>query len=268
MDALIFLLPAFVLSALLIMTHVYLGLHVLARGIIFVDIALAQVAAFGASVAFLLGENVHGPSGQVFSFAFTLIAAFGFAQLRRIPDKTAREVIIGCVYVVTTALSIVVLSRSVAGMEELKTLFNGSMLWVRWGDIVLLAVLYGVIGIILGWAHGRFRRLSASADFAPPQAFVWECLFFACFAVVITSAVHLAGILVVFAFLIIPAFSASMLAVSWGARLIAGWVLGGAGSMAGLLLAYAADLPVGATVVAVLGILPVLTGIVRSFRKA
>jgi zinc/manganese transport system permease protein len=267
-DILLFLLPAFALSALLILTHVYLGLHVLARGIIFVDIALAQVAAFGASVAFLLGESVHGPSGRIFSFVFTLIAAFGFAQLRRIPDKTSREVTIGCVYVVTTALSVVVLSRSVSGMEELKTLFNGSMLWVRWQDIALLAAVYAAIGAILTFAHRRFRALSVSEDPSRPRAFVWECLFFACFAVVITSAVHLAGILVVFAFLIIPAFSASMLTAGWGRRLLLGWGAGLAGSMAGLSLAYGADLPVGATVVSVLGILPVLTGVLRSLRKA
>jgi zinc/manganese transport system permease protein len=160
MDAWLILLPAFTLSVLLVFTHTYLGLHVLARGIIFVDLALAQVAALGASVAFLLGQDPHGLGAQLYALAATLAAAFGFAKLRRLPDKTTREVVIGCVYVVATALSIVVLSRSAAGMEELKALLNGSILWVRWQEIALVAVIYvALAGFHMGfWRH--FRALS------------------------------------------------------------------------------------------------------------
>ena len=94
MEAWVILLPAFVMSALMILTHTYLGLHVLARGIIFVDLALAQVAALGISVAFLMGQEAHGTVAQLYAFGATLIAAFAFAGLRRVPGKTAREVII------------------------------------------------------------------------------------------------------------------------------------------------------------------------------
>ena len=252
------LLPAFVLSALMIFTHTYLGLHVLARGVIFVDLALAQVAALGVSVAFLLGEEAHGSHAQMYAFAATLIAAFAFAGLRRVPGKTTREVIIGCVYVVATALTIIILSRSAQGMEELKSLFNGNILWVRWQEIAVVSIAYGVLTLLHVVYRKRFYGLSFEAEDSRQPGFLWEFLFFATFAIVITLAVNVAGVLLVFAFLIIPAFSASILAATLGKRLVVGWILGVLGSTAGLWLSFSADLPVGATVVSVLGVLPII----------
>lgn len=258
MDAWLILLPAFALSALMIFTHTYLGLHVLARGVIFVDLALAQVAALGVSIAFLLGEEAHGARAQLYAFAATLSVAFAFAGLRRIPGKTTREVIIGCVYVVATALTIVILSRSTQGMEELKSLFNGNILWVRWQEISVVAVAYGSLTVLHVFFRRRFLALSFDGENSGQPGFLWEFLFFASFAIVITLAVNVAGVLLVFAFLIIPAFSASILVTTLGKRLIVGWLFGVLGSTAGLWLSFSADLPVGATVVSVLGLLPVI----------
>ncbi len=258
MDAWLILLPAFVLSALMIFTHTYLGLHVLARGVIFVDLALAQVAALGVSIAFLLGEEAHGTRAQLYAFAATLTVAFAFAGLRRVPGKTTREVIIGCVYVVATALTIVILSRSTQGMEELKSLFNGNILWVRWQEITLIAVAYGALTVLHIVYRQNFLALSFDSDDSRRPGFLWEFLFFATFAVVITLAVNVAGVLLVFAFLIIPAFSASILVATLGKRLLVGWIIGVLGSTAGLWLSFSADLPVGATVVSVLGLLPLI----------
>ena len=266
MDAWLILLPAFLMSVLLVLTHSYLGLHVLERGIIFVDLALAQVAALGASLAFLLGQDAHGLEAQLYALAATLIAAFGFAQLRRVPGKTMREVVIGCVYVVATALAIVVLSRSAPGLEELKSLLNGNILWARPEEIALVATIYAALAVLhLVWRR-RFHALSfAPHAEAPP--FLWEFLFFASFAVVITVAVNLAGVLLVFAFLIIPAFSASLLAKSFAARLLLAWLLGIIGSVAGLWLSFSADLPVGATMVSVLGALPVVAAVLSLLAR-
>jgi len=258
MDAWLILLPAFVLSALMIFTHTYLGLHVLARGVIFVDLALAQVAALGVSIAFLLGEEAHGTRAQLYAFAATLTVAFAFAGLRRVPGKTTREVIIGCVYVVATALTIVILSRSTQGMEELKSLLNGNILWVRWQEITLIADAYGALTVLHVVYRQNFLALSFDSDDSRRPGFLWEFLFFATFAVVITLAVNVAGVLLVFAFLIIPAFSASILVATLGKRLLVGWIIGVLGSTAGLWLSFSADLPVGATVVSVLGLLPLI----------
>lgn len=267
MEAWQILLPAFTLSALMIFTHTYLGLHVLARGIIFVDLALAQVAALGISVAFLLGEDAHGLRAQLYAFAATLVAAFAFAGLRRIEGKTSREVIIGCVYVVTTALSIVILSRSTQGMEELKSMFNGNILWVRWDEIALVAGLYALLCVLHLVFHKRFYALSFESETGARPGFLWEFLFFASFAVVITLAVNVAGVLLVFAFLIIPAFSASLLSTSLLQRLLLGWALGILGSTAGLWLSFTADLPVGATVVSVLGLVPLVAAGLQFVRR-
>lgn len=258
MDAWQILLPAFVMSGLMIITHTYFGLHVLARGIIFVDLALAQIAALGASVAFLLGKDAHGVEAQAFAFGATLIAALAFTGLHNIPGKTAREATIGCVYVVATALSLVILSRTTQGMEELKSLFNGNILWVRWEEIIFVASAYALLIFLHGLYRKRFYALSFETDATKRPSLFWEFLFFASFAVVITLAVNIAGILMVFAFLIIPGFSASLLVGSYGTRLIFGWALGLSGSAIGLWLSFIADLPVGATVVSLLGMLPIV----------
>lgn len=276
MDAWLILLPAFALSVLLVLTHTYLGLHVLARGIIFVDLALAQVAALGASMAFLLGQDPHGLDAHLYALGATLVAAFGFAKLRRLPGKTMREVVIGCVYVVATALSIVVLSRSASGLDELKAMLNGSILWARWEEIALIGGVY----LVLVALHVIWRRRFHALSFAPEgvgeeagegaaeaPGFLWEFLFFASFAVVITLAVNLAGVLLVFAFLIIPAFSASLLARTFGARLLLGWSFGVVGSLAGLWVSYNADLPVGATMVSVLGALPIVAALIAALAR-
>lgn len=268
MDAWLILLPAFVLSALMIFTHTYLGLHVLARGVIFVDLALAQVAALGVSIAFLMGEEAHGSRAQFYAFAATLVVAFAFSGLRRIPGKTTREVIIGCVYVVATALTIVILSRSSQGMEELKSLFNGNILWVRWQEITVVAIAYGVLAALHIVYRRRFHALSFDTQNTRQPGFLWEFLFFASFAIVITLAVNIAGVLLVFAFLIIPAFSASILVATLGKRLLVGWILGLLGSAAGLWLSFSADLPVGATVVSVLGLLPILAAGLRYVKNS
>lgn len=268
MDAWLILLPAFALCALMIATHTYLGLHVLARGIIFVDLALAQVAALGVSVAFMLGWDVHGAQAQFVALGATLLAAVVLAKLRAIPDKTAREVIIGCMYVVATAVAIVILSRSSQGMEELKSMFSGNILWVRWEEVGLLALVYAVLTLLHAVYFRRFKALSFTEVNERKSSFRWELLFFVSFAVVITLAVNLAGVLMVFAFLIIPAFTASLLVGSFGARLALGGALAMLGSIAGLWLSFSEDLPAGPVIVAVLGGLPLLAGAALWLRRA
>lgn len=265
------LLPGAVLSVLMLTTHTYLGLHVLARGIIFVDLALAQVAVLGASFAFLWGYDTHGPAAQALAFGAALLAGAAFAGLRRIRDKTTREVTIGCVYVVATALTIVILSRSNQGMEELKAMLNGNLLFVRWQEILVLAAVYAALAALHGIFYRRFYALSFGDGSPGRGGFVWEVLFFASFALVITLGVDLAGVLLVFAYLIIPAFSAALVVSSFGMRWLVGVVTGVAGSALGLWLSFIADLPTGATLVVVLGLLPLLmalTGVLVGRTRA
>ncbi|MDH5258038.1 MAG: metal ABC transporter permease [Gammaproteobacteria bacterium] len=280
------LIPAFVLCLLMILTHSYFGLHVLARGIIFVDLALAQVAALGISVAFLLGKESHGIESQLYAFTATLIISFAFALLRKIPEKVSREVIIGCVYVVSTALSIVILSQSSQGMEELKSILNGNILWVSWQEIAVVAGAYLLVSLLHLTYLTQFKKLSFDTEIGKDNerdghkeqaekmetpSFIWEFLFFASFAIVITLAVNIAGVLLVFAFLIIPAFSASLLQKQFSSQfikqLLLAWGLGITGCLIGLAIAFNADLPVGATIVSFFGLLPVFAAMVSMLKK-
>jgi zinc/manganese transport system permease protein len=267
MDILVVLLPALALAALMIASHTYLGLHVLGRGIVFVDLALAQVAALGATLAFVLGQDPHGAGAQLYAFLAALLAAGVFALLRRLPDKTTREVAIGCVYVVAAALAVVVLGRSSHGMEELHTLLNGNLLWVGWREVGTVALAYAVLGVLHALFYRRFQALSFGGA---PAGYFWEFVFFASFALVITLAVNQAGVLLVFALLIIPAFSATLLnggiaRLSAGLvrPLLLGYVFALAGTAGGLWLSFSADLPTGAAIVSVLGLLPLVAALLR-----
>lgn len=261
------LLPGAILSALMLVTHTYFGLHVLARGIIFVDLALAQVAVLGASFAFMLGHDTHGNLAHAFAFGAALIAGAAFAGLRRIPDKTTREVAIGCVYVVATALTIVILSQSNQGMEELKTMLNGNLLFVRWHEILALSAVSALIMLLHALFFKRFYALSFGDGQKGRAIYFWEALFFASFALVITLGVDVAGVLLVFAYLIIPAFSAALVTQTFKVRWLLSVLLGLVASAFGLWLSFKADLPTGATVVGVLGLLPLIATFARVRRK-
>jgi len=256
------------MCALMIVSHTYLGMHVLARGIIFVDLALAQVAALGMSIAFLVGEEPHSITSLIYAFIATVTVAFLFAGLRYVPGKTTREVIIGCVYVVATALSIMILSRSSQGIEELKSLLNGNILWVSWQEIAIMAGVTSLLAVI----HIVYRKYFYAMSFASSKddsnpGFFWDFLFFVSFAIIITLSVNVAGVLLVFAFLIIPIFSASLLCKSLIPQLLIGWGLGVFGALLGLWVSYAGDLPVGATVVSFIGLLPFISLGVRYVLK-
>lgn len=166
-----------------------------------------------------------------------------------------------------TALSIVILSRSSKGMDELKSIFNGNILWVSWKEISIIALIYAALSILHYVYRSRFIALSFDSDEKQRPGYFWELLFFASFAVVITLAVNVAGVLLVFAFLIIPAFSASIVCGTLIQRLLLGWLLGIIGCVVGLWVALQADLPVGATIVSGLGFLPLLALVIKNSYK-
>jgi zinc/manganese transport system permease protein len=257
----------FLLCLLIAASHTYFGLHVLARGIVFVDLAIAQSAALGASTIFLFDDGHNDIITRLFAFFAAVATALLFTQLRRTIDRTMREAAVGCVYVVTAALSVLILSRSVHGMEGLKALLNGNILWTRSGEIAFVAIVYALVAIPFVLWHDRFRAMSDGANSVQRGHILWECVFFVSFAVTITVAVNVAGILIVFAFLIIPALSASLLGGTWRARLMRGCAIGAVGASAGLTLAHAVDLPAGATVVSVLGVAPLVVLAIRGLLR-
>lgn len=237
--------------------HCYLGLHVVSRGVIFVDLALAQLAALGSAVGLLWGMDNHGDGTYWVSLAFTLIGAAVFALTRTKRKELPQEAMIGIVYAVSSAFTVLALDRSPHGHEELRNMLMGSILFVSWVDIAKTALLYGVIGALHFVWRKRFLKLSlsqnATTDMSPRQELWWDFLFYASFGFVVTSSVKLAGVLLVFSFLIIPAVCAMLFATTLRGRLLFGWAFSSLVSVAGLYASSEFDLPTGAAIVAVFG---------------
>jgi zinc/manganese transport system permease protein len=248
------LLACLVLTAI----HVYLGLHVLARGVIFVDLALAQMAALGISVAFLAGHAVQSPAAYWYALAFAVGGALLFAATRTRRAPIPQEAIIGIVYAVSAAAAVVVVDQAPQGSEHIKQLLVGGILTVSPREVATVAVLYAVVGA----AHWAARRPLLEISFDPAGAAArgrrvawWDVAFYTSFGLVVTSSVRMAGVLLVFAYLIVPATCAALLARSVVGRLAVGWAAGALVSALGLAAAYAWDLPTGATVVTTFGAL-------------
>lgn len=252
------LLAALVLAAI----HAWLGLHVLARGVIFVDLALAQVAALGATVALLAGHAPYDPAAYWYALGFTAAGAALFASLRDRPRLLAatipQEALIGIVYVVAAALTVLVLERVPLGGEQIKALLVGSILAVTRDDVLRVGGLYAAIGAV----HWLCRRPLAALSFGGTvtRARFWDFVFYLTFGLVVTSSVRIAGVLLVFAYLIVPAVVGAALASTPARRLLTGWTVGSVASLVGLAGSYHWDLPPGATIVATLGATLLLVG--------
>lgn len=245
------LVAALVLAAI----HAWLGLHVLARGVIFVDLALAQVAALGVTVALLAGHTAHAPAAYWYALAFTAGGAVLLASLRgrerALPAAIPQEALIGVVYAVAAALTVLVLERVPLGGEQIKALLVGSILAVTGDDVVRVTALYAMIAVVHWLCRRPLARLSFGGSVAHPKR--WDFVFYVTFGVVVTSSVRIAGVLLVFAYLIVPAVVGAAVAATPTRRLLAGWSVGSVASVLGLAASYRFDLPPGATIVATLG---------------
>lgn len=259
-DALQFLAAPFVMCLILAGIHCYLGLHVLARGVIFVDLSLAQVAALGATIAILFGFEHHSAATYFVSLGTTFLAAGLFALARRHEHLFSQEAIIGIVYALASAAVILVVDRVAHGAEHIKDLLVGQVLWVTWPDVIKTSLIYSAVGIV----HFLFRRQLISASFSAAKGRAqktspfWDFLFYALFGVVITSSVSLAGILQVFAYLIVPSVVSTLFCSTIRGRLFFGWTLGFILSLFAMVLSYKWDLPAGAFIVVCFTSIPVL----------
>jgi zinc/manganese transport system permease protein len=229
--------------------HVYLGIHVISRKVIFVDIALAQIAAVGATVAFLLGYDPRSEGAYYFSLGFAVLAAFIFALTRTKHERVPQEAVIGLTYATASAAAILLADISPHGAEHLHDLLAGSIVWVTPGQIIKTAVLYALIGAFHIVYGKRFLLISLRPEEAYARGInvrLWDFLFYLSFGVVITSAVQIAGVLLVFCYLVAPAVFAVMFFEDLKRRLITGWVMATLVSAVGLLFSY--DRPSGPTI--------------------
>src|SRR3954451_24374848 len=264
-----FLAPCFAASLILAGIHAYLGVHVVERGVIFVDLSLAQIAALGATIALLLpysNGDPHAPFVYWISLAFTFIGAAIFSTIRVRHARIPQEAIIGICYAVASAAAILAMSKATSESEHLKDMLVGNILAVSWHEVIKTAILYGVIGLF----HYIFRKpfLAISRSHNDPESTglnyrLWDFLFYASFGFVVTSSVAIAGVLLVFCYLIVPSVAAMLYAENIGPRLAIGWTMGTVVSALGVILSLQLDLPTGATIVCTFGLVLILMALVR-----
>src|SRR3989304_2828318 len=237
--------------------HVYLGVHVIARKVIFVDLALAQIAALGTVTGVLLGYEAGKDINELYlySLAFTFLGAFVFSMTRMRGEKVPHEAIIGIVYAVAFAATILVLAKSPLGPQELDRIIKGELLWVQGHIVIKTAILYSIVGVF----HYLFRERFIAISFDPEKAEqngigvrFWDFLFYMSFGFVITSSVAIAGVFLVFSYLVIPSVSAMLLSDKLGTRLAIGWIGGSLCSLIGVKLSWDTGLPTSPLVVCVL----------------
>ena len=253
----------------------YLGLHVLSRKVIFVDLAMAQIAALGATYAYLLGYDVRQPEDELlvyfFSLGFTLLGAAVFAITRMRHEKVPQEAFIGITYASASAIAILMLAKSTGEGEHLKQMLVGNVLLVTWSQIAKTASVFAVIGAFHWFFRRQFLSISLDAEAAAQQGLnirLWDFLFYVSFGVVITSTVAIAGVLLVFSYLVVPAVIAVMFAETIGSRIFLDWIAGTLVSLAGMFLSYYGDLPTGPAVVACFAGLLLASGVAHGVMGA
>ncbi len=261
----------FVECLILVGIHSYLGIHVLKRRVIFVDLSLAQIAALGTTVGILFGiHNTESTASFVISMAFTFLGAAVFALSRLKDDRVPQEAVIGLVYAITAAVAVLVIEKT-KGVEHLMNIMHGRLLWVQWSEVITATIAYSFIGAL----HWFFRKPFMLISEEPEKAYasgmnvrMWDFFFYLTFGFVITFSVKVAGVLLVFVFLVAPAIMAFIITDKVSHQLIIGWLTGTIVTVLGLWGSWSLDLPSGPTVVTFYGIVLVLVAVGTYLVKA
>lgn len=261
-----FLAPAIAASLIIAGIHAYLGLHVVERGVIFVDLSLAQIASLGAAIALWQGADAHDPSVYWTSLGFTLIGAFIFAMVKGHEAKIPQEAIIGISYAVASAAVILTLSKATGEAEHLQSMLVGNILSVQWPEVWLTGAIYAAIAAFHYVFRKRFLAISmdpiGEAGRGVPVRF-WDFLFYASFGLVVTRSVAIAGVLLVFCYLIVPSVGGMLFSSRVGVRLAIGWIMGVVVSGLGMYFSVQFDFPTGAAIVCTFGLTLALMALVR-----
>jgi zinc/manganese transport system permease protein len=247
----------------------YVGIHVIMREVIFIDIALAQIAAFGVSFGLFMGLQISDSSNFFVSLAFTLLAAFLLSVSQRLSHIIPQEAFIGILYATGAAAVILAGDRLPHGAEKVHDLMVGHLLWVNWSEVQVYIIIYLVLGIIYFLIHKRLLQISQlykSKDKTRESLMLWDFIFYALLGVLVTFAVRVAGVLLVFGFLIVPAVIGFLLAKTFVARLGIGWTTGVLVSLIGSYLSYVLDFPTGGMVVITLGLGLFLVAIIKGLQ--
>jgi len=247
----------FLMCLVLTGIHAYLGFHVIAREVVFVDIALAQIAALGAAAALLVGFDLESGVSYLFGLGATLLGALVLSLTRSRERRVSQEAVIGVVYAVSAAAAVLLADQTPHGAEHLRGMLVGSLLAVRGPEVARVAALYAVIGVFHWLCRRPFFLISTDPDAAFREGWrvrLWDFLFYASFGLVVTSSVRIAGVLLVFSYLIVPALAGIALGGRIATRLWIGWAFGTVVSVIGMIASAVFDLPTGATVACAFGL--------------
>lgn len=248
----------------------YFGQHVVARGVIFVDLALAQIAVLGTVVAAAFGVAPDSLAAQGVGLCFVAVAAALFALGRFEREGVPQEAMIGTAYAVAAATTMLVLSRDPRGHDVLESMLAGSILYASWADVGRMAMVYVFVAALHVVFQERFRQLSHHGPGTPKLAAWWDFLFYLSFGGVVVVTVQTIGVLLVFCYLVVPAVIAMLLTRQRRTRLLVGWLASGIVSVLGLWLSVSFDFPTGAVIVAVAGaaLIAVATAVKLRFVRA
>ena len=264
-----FLAAPFAAALVIAGIHTYLGVHVVERGVIFVDLSLAQIAALGSTIPLLLpfGDgDPHGPWTYWISLLFTFIGAAIFATIRSKKARIPQEAIIGIAYAVASAGAMLAMSKASAESEHLKGMLVGNILAVSWAEVRETALLYVIVGVFHNLFRRQFLAISMDHENAEGRGLnvkFWDFLFYASLGFVVTRSVSIAGVLLVFCYLIVPSVAAMLYARDIGKRLAIGWIMGTVVSALGIYFSVTLDLPTGPTMVCTFGLVLVLMALAK-----
>ena len=269
LEIITFMAAPFAACLVLIGIHGYFGLHVLERQVIFIDIALAQIAALGTTVAFLMHINPESTLAYFFSLGFTLFIAIVYALTRFKKQVIPQEAIIGITYAIAAAAALMLTDKAAGGAEHVTEMLTGSILWVKWSELLPCAIVYIGVGIFHFIFRKKFILISKDPEKARAQGIpikLWDFLFYASFGLVIIHSVRMSGVLVVFAILVIPSTTSALFAIDWGKRVIIAWIMGTVASILGLVCSYVLDFSSGPAVVCFLGLFLILSSLLKKYK--
>jgi zinc/manganese transport system permease protein len=261
-----FIRTALVASLVLAGIHAYLGFHVVRRGVIFVDLALAQMAALGVAVGLVLGVHENPILSYLLALSMTLVGAACFAWLRGQERQVPLEAFIGIVFATAQAMVFLVLEKSPSGPEHLKETLVGALFTISPDKVAKTAILYALIGAVHFVLRKPFFEITndpRGAHRRGRRIFWWDFLFYGLFGFVVTSSVQIAGVLLVFGFLVIPSVAGLLASGRTGVALAVGWIFGFIGSLIGVIGSVRFDLPAAPSILVALAILLVVFGIAR-----
>ena len=256
-ENILFLAAPITVSILLAGMLSYFGNHILTRGIIFIDIALAQIAALGTMIGLLVGFADGSAAVQIISLIFTLAIISIFALTKFEKQIIPQEAIIGIIYGLGLGIAMLLAEKIPGGSNYITKTITGNILWVTWGDVISVAILFIIVAILHLFLRKQFIKISESKEnlpFSIQKVRIYELIFYITFGIVVVKAVPIGGIFMIFVLLIAPTAMATLFTQKWLNRFIWSWIIGIIGSFIGIYISYQLNISNGPAIVCLLGI--------------